>query len=126
MAAHNDLGRWGEQKAAEFLAAKGYLILHQDWKTGRRDLDIVALTPDGSTLAVVEVKTRRGTDFATPEQSVDWRKMRSLTMAAGAYVNRYAIDLDIRFDIISVVGMSDDTASIDHIEGAFLPPVITR
>ena len=126
MAAHNELGRWGEQKAAEYLAAKGYRILHQDWRIGHRDLDIVAVTPDGHTLAVVEVKTRRGADMAEPEQSVDWRKIRSLTMAAGAYVKRYAIDLDIRFDIVSVVGMSDGSMRINHIESAFLPPVITR
>lgn len=126
MAAHNELGRWGEQKAAEYLVAKGYRILHQNWRAGHRDLDIVAVDPGGDTLAVVEVKTRRGADFAEPEQSVDWRKVRSLAMAANAYVKRYGIDLDIRFDIVSVVGMSDDTVRVNHIESAFLPPVITR
>ena len=121
MAQHNELGKWGENMAAQYLIDKGYAIRHRDWKSGRRDIDIVAVTPDGSTLAFVEVKTRRDRLFSEPEQAVDWRKIRSLTMAASAYVARYALDLDLRFDIITVVG-EGATAEIDHIEGAFLPP----
>ena len=103
MAQHNELGKWGENMAAQYLIDKGYAIRHRDWKSGRRDIDIVAVTPDGSTLAFVE------------------GKIRSLTMAASAYIARYALDLDLRFDIITVVG-EGATAEIDHIEGAFLPP----
>ena len=32
MAAHNDLGKWGEQVAADYLAGKGWKILHRDWQ----------------------------------------------------------------------------------------------
>ena len=122
MAAHNELGKWGERKAAEYLTLKGYYILHLDWKSGHRDLDIVAVTPDENTLVIVEVKTRRDTVFAQPEQAVDWNKRRSLSLAANAYVSRYEVNKNIRFDIISVVGTTDQNVRIDHIENAFLPP----
>ena len=121
MAQHNEFGKWGEEMAARYLMDKGYAIRHRDWKSGRRDLDIVAVTPDGKTLAFVEVKTRRSNSFAEPEQAVDLRKIRSLTMAASAYMSRYSLDLELRFDIVTVVGEGPNT-NIDHIEGAFLPP----
>lgn len=122
MAVHNDLGTWGERLAADYLRNKGYSILHQNWKIGHRDLDIVALTPDSTTLVVVEVKTRSNADYLQPESAVDWRKMRNLASATNAYVNRYRMNCDIRFDIITIVG-SMEHADIHHIEDAFPAPM---
>ncbi len=122
MAAHNEYGKWGEQQAVEYLQGKGYTICHRDWKYDHRDLDITALTDDGETLAIVEVKTRRNTDYMQPEEAVDWRKMRSLAIAANAYVRRYQVNCQVRFDIISVIGQGDDVR-IEHLENAFIPPL---
>lgn len=120
MATHNEYGKWGEQQAVEYLLRKGYTVCHRDWKLGHRDLDIVALTPDGDTLAFIEVKTRRNTDYAQPEESVDWRKKRSLVVAANAYVQRYQVNCQLRFDIITIVGSGADL-QIEHLENAFVP-----
>ena len=57
MAAHNDTGKWGEDLAAKYLEEKGYTIVERDWKSGRRDIDIIAL--DDDVVVFVEVKTRR-------------------------------------------------------------------
>ena len=46
MAEHNDLGKWGEAEASRYLESKGYAILDRDWRFGKRDLDIVALSED--------------------------------------------------------------------------------
>ena len=43
MAEHNDLGKWGEDLAVDYLQRKGYVILERDWRSGHRDLDIIAL-----------------------------------------------------------------------------------
>lgn len=123
MAEHNNLGKWGEQQAADYLQRKGYRICHRNWRFGHRDLDVTALTPDGETLVIAEVKTRSNADFATPEESVDWRKMRNLSIAANAYVRRYQISCDIRFDVVTVVG-DQRSFRIDHIPNAFVPPMM--
>lgn len=120
MAAHNDLGRWGEELAAQYLWRKGYRILDRDWKYGHRDLDIVALSPDG-VLAIVEVKTRRNDKFFEPEEAVTYGKARSLTMAANAYIKVHCIDAAARFDIIAVTGTPETEPRINHIEDAFTP-----
>ena len=118
MATHNEIGRWGERLAAEFLQKKGYSICHRNWKLGHRDLDIVALDVEKNMLVVVEVKTRSDNAYTLPEEAVDWRKKRNLTVAANAYVQRYKVDLPVRFDIIAVT-LADNNVIINHIENAF-------
>lgn len=125
MAEHNDLGRWGEEQASLFLEEQGYHIIARDWKIGKRDLDIVALSPEGDQLVIVEVKTRSSTDYQLPEQAVDVRKMRNLAVAANAYVKAHAIARAIRFDIISVIGgCSAKAERIEHLCDAFNPMLI--
>ena len=119
MAEHNDTGRWGEQKAAEYLERKGYRILWRDWRDGHRDLDIVAV--DADQLVVVEVKTRRNADYMQPELAVDARKMRSLAVAAAKFVGTYGIEFPLRFDIVAVTGTPGSQCEISHIEDAFTP-----
>ena len=120
MALHNDLGKEGEDAAVDYLAQKGYEIRHRDWHSGHRDLDIVA--QKDSTLVIVEVKTRRDDRFGQPEEAVDNRKIRNIVASADAYVRKFAIDLPVRFDLITVVGIQPPFR-IEHIEDAFFPPV---
>ena len=124
MAEHNELGKWGEDEAALYLEDEGYVIIDRDWKIGKRDLDILALSPDGKTLAVVEVKTRSGDDYQRPEEAVDGRKMRNLAIAANAYVKEHQVDKELRFDIISVVGVGHQVKCLEHLKDAFNPMLI--
>jgi putative endonuclease len=113
MAAHNELGRWGEDLAEAFLEEKGYAIVERDWKSGHHDLDIVA--KDGSTLVIVEVKTRRNRLYGNPEEAIDYRKRRSLLSAINHYTKSHRIYSNVRFDIISIVGNIGEKSEIDHI-----------
>ena len=80
MAKHNELGRLGERVAARFLLMNGYSIIASDWRYGHKDIDLVC-NKDGTTV-FVEVKTRATDNFGTPEDAVDYRKMRNLVSAA--------------------------------------------
>lgn len=120
MAAHNKLGKEGEEAASAYLSSRGYRIRHRNWHVGKLELDIIA-EKDGE-LIVVEVKTRRNTRFGLPEEAVTERKIRRIVLATDAYVKRFAIDLPVRFDIITVTGIQPPF-SIEHIEEAFLSPV---
>ena len=121
MAEHNDLGKWGEDEAALYYEDRGYEILERDWKVGKRDIDLIALTEDKDTLVFVEVKTRQNNDLQEPEEAVDVKKMRNLAIAANAYVKLHGLDMDVRFDIISVVGKCSCVESIECFEDAFNP-----
>ena len=68
------VGRYGEQCAADHLAAAGLEILARNWRCRAGELDIVAR--DGSQLVFVEVKTRSSLAFGTPAEAVDRRSRR--------------------------------------------------
>ena len=118
MAAQNELGKWGEDIAADYLKKKGYEIIERDWKSGHHDLDIVA--KDGNTLVIVEVKTRRNRLFGNPEEAIDYKKRMSLQSAINHYVKSHRTGRDIRFDIISIVGTIGSTPEIEHIKDVTL------
>lgn len=121
MAQHNQLGKWGEEYAVNFLLNKGYDILERDWRIGHRDIDIIARAPEGNIIVFVEVKTRTSDVVTDPRDAVDLRKIRNIGFAANAYVKQHNVVDLLRFDIISIVGNNDTNADIMHIEDAFNP-----
>jgi UPF0102 protein HMPREF0645_2083 len=127
MAEHNDLGKWGEQYVEAFLRRKGYIILERDWRHGRSlcDIDLICKTADETTIVFVEVKTRSADDITLPEDAVTLNKMRRLGHSADNYVKMNNITEDLRFDIVALVGNSnDEEPQINHIEDAFNPLLI--
>ena len=101
MAAHNEIGLWGEDVATEYLRAKGYIILERNWHSGHREIDIIAR--DGDITVFVEVKTRRNNTFTEPLDAVDYRKRRNLVLAINHYVNYRYIN-QWRFDVVAIIG----------------------
>ena len=120
MAAHNELGKWGEEMAARYLLDNGYAILERDWRYQRRDLDIIA-SKDG-ILIIVEVKTRHNTAYTLPEEAVGYDKAKSIAISSNAYVKTHRINMPLRFDIIAVTGSPDSDYTSKHIHDAFYPP----
>ena len=90
MAAHNELGKEGEDEAVRYLETKGYRICHRNWRSGRKELDIVA--EHQGELIVVEVRTRRNQTYGTPEESISEAKIRRIVSSADAYVRKFCID----------------------------------
>ena len=118
MAKHNELGKRGEELAAQYLTEKGYEILERNWRNIHKEIDIIA--KDGETLVIVEVKTRKSDDHGEPDLAVTRQKQTRLIYAANAYIFKYNLDINTRFDIISIV-FKDGNPVIEHIEDAFLP-----
>jgi putative endonuclease len=121
MAKHNELGKWGEELATEYLKKKGYIILERDWHSSKRDIDIIAKTADLTTIVFVEVKTRASDELTSPEDAVTKKKIHYLGLSADNYVKMHGTDEELRFDIISIVGTNNSDAVIEHIEDAFNP-----
>ncbi len=106
------LGRWGECVAADYLRKKGYHIIAHDWKSGHRDIDLVAM--DGALMVFVEVKTRTRRLGTEPEMSVDRMKLFNLQHAIFDYIHRYNINNEFRFDIVVVIGNDETVREITH------------
>lgn len=118
MAEHNELGKNGEEHAREYLAKKGFTIQEQNWRHSKDEVDLVAIHED--TLVIIEVKTRSTLYFGEPQIFVNKKKQSLMIRAANAYIHKHSIDMETRFDIVSVI-ISGEQVSIKHIEDAFYP-----
>lgn len=119
MAAHNDLGRYGELLARNYLEKCGYRILEQNWVYGRAEIDLIAFYDE--KLIFVEVKTRRSVDYGEPEDFVNWKKEKQMEFASAVYIDRKNHQGEVRFDIVAIVFENKDLYKINHIEDAFWP-----
>lgn len=113
-----ELGFLGESFARSFLQKKGYQILDKNVRFKKAEADIIAL--HDNQLVVVEVKTRNTAEIGEPWRAVTKKKQRQIILVANDYVTRKQLDLDIRFDIVSIVHNSYRT-EIEHIVDAFYP-----
>ena len=100
MAAHNELGKEGEDLAAAWLAGKGYKILHLNLVQHPHEIDIIACK--GKFLHFIEVKTRKGNESTRPESSVNKQKFRSIKWAANAYLRQNPGNPWIQYDILAI------------------------
>ncbi|MDO4819682.1 MAG: YraN family protein [Prevotella sp.] len=119
MAYHNDLGEWGELVAIDYLKGQGYFVSEHDWHLGHKDIDIIAIDNTTKEIVFVEVKTRRDNVFGEPEDAIDSQKIRNLKSAASAYLNYHQISRQMRFDIISITGTTDENMRLKHFPDAF-------
>lgn len=116
MAAHNELGKLGEDLAVDYLKKNGYTILDTNWTFQKAEIDIIARKED--TLAIVEVKTRSSLDFGLPQDFVKPKKIQLLVKAINAYVIERDLDINVRFDIIAI-HKEGKSFAIEHLIDAF-------
>lgn len=119
-APHLRTGAAGEDLACHWLEARGFQVLHRNWRHGRDELDIVAR--DGRFLVVVEVKTRTSDRWGDPEASVDPAKQRKLMRCAEEYLFSIPDDLELRFDVIGITH-TPAGPQVLHIPNAFYPTI---
>ena len=116
MAFHNLLGEEGEKIAVRYLKSKGYIVYQTNWRFGKLEIDIIA--DDGQELVFIEVKTRSSEIYGRPEEAVDDSKETAILNAADIYVRDFNLEVEVRFDIISVL-MNKNKSKICHIIDAF-------
>ena len=98
--ARRKLGRRGEDLAAAHLEEWGYVVRERNWRCQAGEIDIVA--EDGGCLVFVEVRTRRGQEYGSPEESVTPAKQARLAEVAQTYLQEHSWDGDWRIDVVAV------------------------
>jgi putative endonuclease len=122
MAEHNDLGKLGEELAVDFLQQNGYDILETNWTFQKAEIDIIAQKEN--TLAIVEVKTRSSLEFGLPQDFVKPKKIQLLVKAVNEYLISNDLDLEVRFDIISVYKEDNELKFLNGILEPYLIDLI--
>ena len=111
-------GKLGENIARNHLLQNGYTILETNWQSSHKEIDIIAQKND--LLVIVEVKARKTAFFGEPEEFVSRSKQKLLIAAANHYLQKNDLDLQVRFDIISIL-FKGEHHQVFHIEDAFYP-----
>lgn len=114
------LGRWGEDKAAEYLRKKGYKVIAMGYRTRMGEIDIIA--ENRKFLAFVEVKLRKSNKFGAAAEYVDATKQHKITITALRWLQSNPTKRQPRFDVVEIYapeGMETRDPVINHIENAF-------
>jgi len=118
MSESHELGQKGEDLAVAYLQKKGFRILFRNWTWGKHEIDIIAENKE--FIVFVEVKTRSGNFQEHPRTAVTNEKQKSIIRAADGYIQKYRIDKESRFDVMTIIRKNEEF-EIDHIENAFYP-----
>ncbi len=110
-------GNRGEQLAAAHLERAGIAILERNYRCRAGEIDLVA--QDGNQLVFVEVRTRTGTAFGSPEDSITSRKQRKMAECAFSYLAQHAAHgRTWRIDVVAVQLDGGRVVRIDHYKHA--------
>ena len=116
MGKHNEFGKEGEQIAVDFLIKKGYQIKYRNYRFLKSEIDILA--QKGKILAVVEVRARSNDQIISIADTITPKKINLLVAGADHYVTEAKLDVDVRFDIITIL-KNRKIFKIEHLEDAF-------
>ena len=106
-------GDAGERRVAWYLRLRGYRILERNWRSGHKEVDIIAAR--GRVVAFVEVKTRMTQSALSPQTAVTRDKMANIVAASRAYaLHRDVQGRVIRFDVAEVT-----PKGVNYIKSAF-------
>lgn len=118
MALHNELGKKGEELAAAWLVAKGYAILHRNWRFGTYEIDIIAKKE--KFLYFIEVKARNFSSFGHPEDQVNREKFRHMQRAANGYLLINPRNPWIEYQILAITFFDNKEIEYFLIEDVYL------
>jgi len=109
-----NLGKWGEREASDYLIRKGYTIIGMNIRTPYGEIDILASLDQ--ILIFVEVKTRATNSFGNPEISIDSRKLKHMEQSALFYVQESGYEGTWQCDAIALIKSYPNPVEIVHFE----------
>ena len=104
-------GFTGEKLALDYLLSKNYEPITKNYSTKFGEIDLVMR--DKNITVFVEVKTKKGVDFGTPEEMFTHGKYERVRRMATVYLN--GRDVPCRVDMVAVIlDPNNQPVSIKH------------
>ena len=112
-----NLGRYGEERAAIYLQDRGYQIIDRNWHSQTGEIDLVARERD--QIVFIEVKTRNGSGYGHPFEAITQEKVARMRRLAAEWCSTKQINGgQVRLDAVSVL-ISGGRVSIEHLKEVF-------
>lgn len=116
MGERQELGRDGEDAAAEYLTRHGMQVVARNWRCRYGEIDIIAR--EGAVLVFCEVKTRRGTGFGVPLAAITATKLARMRRLAALWLEENGGHRGpVRIDAVGLMRHHDGTFQIEHVRG---------
>ena len=107
------LGQAGEDRAAAWYIAHGYIILQRNWRSRTGEIDLVCAGHD--VIVFCEVKTRYSDRLGAPAEAVTPSKQLRIRRLASEYLWKHTCGSHrVRFDVAAILG-----STLTVIENAF-------
>ena len=112
------LGKEGEDRAVRAFEAAGMEIITRNFRSGRGEIDIIAL--DGETLVFAEVKAWSAYGIENLSYSLNPKKQGRIIETAKYFlsINRQYYGRGIRFDVVFV-----GKETVTHLASAFMEQI---
>jgi len=108
-------GKLGEKIAGDYLQKQGYKIIERGYRTKYGEIDLIC--QKGKELVIIEVRTKIGEGFGTPEESLTKKKIKKICQNVLAYVAKNSCSSSYRADAICIVLNPDLTPQrVTHYE----------
>ncbi|MEO0027355.1 MAG: hypothetical protein RL716_686 [Actinomycetota bacterium] len=117
MISNQALGKYGEDRAADYLHDRGYQIVERNWRCSVGEIDLVA--QDANRLVFVEVKTRSGSGYGHPFEAINPQKVSRMRRLVAQWCATHEISgVTVRLDAIAVL-VSHGRVSIEHLKQVY-------
>jgi putative endonuclease len=113
-----EIGAEGENAATEWLESEGFAVVARNWRSGKYELDIVATRFD--VIHFIEVKTRAGESWETPEASMTAEKQRAFRRAVQLWLAQNPTEFEPQMDLIAIDTAADGAPAIRYIPTAVI------
>lgn len=113
-----DTGILGEKLAGDFLKKRGYHVIETNYRCPEGEIDIIARHKD--FLVFVEVRTKTGPEYGSPEESITTVKKERLKTVASRYCQTHEnLPQSWRIDVVAVeLNQRGKVSRIELIENA--------
>ena len=117
-----ELGKVGEDIACQWLSEHGHTVLERNFRSGHLEIDIISIDRNG--IHFVEVKSRKFSVQAPPQESVNKAKQQNIVRAATRYLRsekglQYC-SLECMFDVFAITFNKESTTT-EWIPQAYIP-----
>ncbi len=119
MELRKQMGNTSEDIALEYLVQQGYRLVQRNFTCKAGEIDLIV--QKGDILVFAEVRSRTGTQYGEPSETVNRKKQDKIKKTAKYYLycNRYLENCYCRFDVLSIV-WQNGTAKVEWIPDAFM------
>lgn len=116
---NKDIGLLGEDISQSYLKDLGYRILEKNFRCKCGEIDLIAINK--GYICFIEVKTRYGSNFGSPAESVTYSKQHKIYKTAQVYIlKNNIIYSNFRFDVMEIIlNINNNDFLVNHIQDAF-------